>query len=283
MKRISIFAIMVLLAGANITMGGIHYRSSWYPRLRWSMHAHGLVPNDLYYNPYAHGYGRTGLVPYWVRYSPYAHGIKNPSGLVNDYACSPSAINYYPSDIDFYRGSCRVGSNWSRTVNKSCTYSLSTKQARKNDLAKVKARREELHQLAQSRKQMRLANKNNGKEVIVAYLRDKNIDFRMNRMLSIEGKVLSADFTLGDGRMVISYWNPEEIQALDQQAEHKTRLYRNYVNSWKDFSLKHQQAGGKIFQIVSTDQEEVLAQLTQLDEFESAQTTYAMAQEGSSS
>lgn len=281
MKRISIFTILLLLAVTSVTMGNVHNRDSWYPRLHWSMYAHGLVPNDLYYSPYAQGYGRSGLIPYWVRYSPYAHGIKNPSGLVNDYACSPRSINYYPSDFYFYRGSCEMSFNRSRAVDKSCAYSVNTKQARMNQLAEVKAHREELRRLAQSRKQMRLDNNSNGKEAIVAYLKDNKIDFRMNRLLSIEGKVLSADFILGDGQTVISYWDPEQIHALDQQGEYRMQLYQNYVNSWKDFSLKYQQAGGKIFQIVSADREEVLAQLAQLSEFENAQTTYAMARKGS--
>jgi hypothetical protein len=281
MKRISILVIVLWLVGTSITMGSVHYRGPWHRRVRWSMHAHGLVPNNLYYSPHAHGYGRTGLVPYWVRYSPYAHGIKHPSGLVDDYACSTSSIPYCPGDIYVYRGCCQTNSARSRAVQEFCNYSVSTQQARQHHLAEVKARREELRRLAQSRKQERLANRSDGKEAIVAYLKDQNIDFRMNRLLSVEGKVLSADFTLGDGCTVISYWDPEEIQALDQQAEHKRLLYENYVNAWKDFSLKHQQAGGKIFQIVSADQEEVLARLIQLDEFENAQTTYAMAQEGS--
>ena len=278
MKRISIFTIVLLLAVTSITTGRAHYRGSPYPRVRWSFHAHGLVPNDLRYNPYAHGYGRSGLVPYWVRYSPYAHGIKHPSGLVDDYACSMRSVYYCPEDINIYRGACWMGPNNGRATVDCSHNSTDTKQIRDKHMAKIKARREELRQLAQTRKQGRLANKSLGKDTIVACLKSKNIDFTMSRLLSIEGKVLSADFILGDGHTAISYWDPVEIQALDGQDGHRMLLYQNYVNSWKDFCTEYQRAGGEIFQIVSTDREEILARLTLCDELNETQKTYAMAQ-----
>ena len=277
MKRISIFAIVLLLVVTSLTDGQTHYRGSWYPRVRWSMHAHGLVPNDLRYSPYAHTYSHSGLVPYWVRYSPYAHTYQHPSGLVNDYACSMRSVYYCPDEI-IYRGSCGMDSNQSRAAEDSDSKIVDTKQTRENHIAKIKARREEFRLLAQSRKQERLSNRNDNKETIIAYFKGKNIDFRMGRLLSIEGKVLSADFILGDGHTVISYWDPVEIQALARQAEHRRLLYQNYVNSWKDFCMTFQQAGGEIFQIVSTDRDEILAQLTRCDELKETQTTYAMAQ-----
>lgn len=277
MKRISIFAIVLLLVITDISVGHARYRGSSYRRLRWSFHAHGLVSNEFYYSPYAHGYGRTGLVPYWIRYSPYAHGIKNPSGLVDDYAFSAGSVHYYPEKA-IYRGFCPMNLHLNRAVEDSDHQSVDTKQTRENYLAKIKARKKQLRQLAQARKQERALNRSQGKETIVAYLKDNNIDFRMNRLLSIEGKVLSADFVLGDGQTVISYWDPAEIQAIDEQAEHKTLLYRNYVNSWKDFCAQYQQVGGNIFQIVSADREEILARLNLCDELGQTQTTYAMAQ-----
>lgn len=277
MKRISIFALVLFMVVPSMTKGHSTYYSS-YRRLRWSFHAHGLVPNDLRYNPHAHGYGRIGLVPYWVRYSPYAHGIKHPSGLVDDYACSTSSIYYCPGDIDIYRGSCSVDAHRSRAAEASGHTRADTKQKRENDLAKIKARREELRQLAQARKHERALNRSDGKATIAAYLKGKNIDFRMNRLLSIKGRVLSADFILGDGQTVISYWDPVEIQALDGQDKHKTLLYQNYVNSWKAFCVEHQRAGGEVFQIVSTDREEILARLMVCDKLSGPQTTYAMAQ-----
>lgn len=276
MKRISIFALVLLLVATNITTGRIRYHSYWRPGVRWSMHAHGLVPNHLRYSPYAKKYGHSGLVPYWVRYSPYAHTYNHRSGLVNDYAFSMDSI-YYDPDKGVYKGASEINANCNHVVKESISQAAHTKQTREEQLAKIKARREELRQLAQSRKQKRLMNENNGKETIVAYLKDNNIDFRMNRMLSMEGKVLSADFIFEDGRKVISYWDPVEIKALDQQAERRMLAYQNYVNSWKDFCAKYQQAGGQIFQIISADREEILAQLTSCDELSETQITYAMA------
>jgi len=277
MKRISIFALVLLLVATGITSGRGYYHGSWYPRVRWSMHAHGLVPNYLRYSPYAHKYNHSGLVPYWVRYSPYAHTYNHRSGLVNDYAFCMNSI-YYDPDNGVYKGASETNSNCSHTVKDTVSKVADTKQTRENQIAKIKACREEVRQLAQSRKLKRLTNENKGKETIIAYLKDNHIDFRMNRLLSMEGKVLSADFIIGDGRKVISFWNPVEIQALGQQAEHRMLTYQNYVNSWKDFCVDYQQAGGEIFQIVSADREEILAQLTSCDELSGAQTTYAMAQ-----
>lgn len=278
MKRISVFAVVLLTAATGTTDGhSDHYYSS-HRRVRWSMHAHALVPSDLRYSPYAYKYGHSGLVPYWVRYSPYAHGNKHPSGLVNDYACSMRSVYYCPDDI-IYRGSCWISGNRGRAVNDSSGDNGSdTKRTQKSHMAKIKARREELRQLAQSREQQRMANRSHGKETIVSYLKSKNIDFRTNRQLLIEGKVLSVDFILGDGNTIITYWDPVEIQALDGQAEHRKLLYQNHVKSWKDFCAEYQRAGGKIFQIVSTDREEILAKLTLCDELDDAQKAYAMAQ-----
>ncbi|MBN2315172.1 MAG: hypothetical protein JXM79_14680 [Sedimentisphaerales bacterium] len=277
MKRISLFAAVLLLMTTSLTTGRGYYHGSWYPGVRWSMHAHGLVPNYLRYSPYAHTYGHSGLVPYWVRYSPYAHSYNHRSGLVNDYAFCMDSI-YYDPDTGIYKGASEIHSDCSQVVKDTASKIAEIKQTRENQIAKIKARKEEIQQLAQSRKLKRLTDENNGKEIIIAYLKDNHIDFRMNRLLSMEGKVLSADFILGDGRKVISFWNPVEIQALSQQAEHRRLTYQKYVNSWKDFCVKYQQAGGEIVQIVSADREEILAQLTGCDECSGTQTTYAMAQ-----
>jgi len=277
MKRISVFTVVLSIAATGIANGHSYHYYSSRRRVRWSMHAHALVPSDLRYSPYAHKYGHSGLVPYWVRYSPYAYGNKHRSGLVNDYACSTSSVYYCPDDI-LYRGSCWIGRNRGRAVTDSRNDNGSdTRHTRKNHVAQVKARREQLRQLAQSRKQQRLANRSHGKETIAQYLRSKNIDFRTNRQLLIEGKTLSVDFILGDGRAIITYWDPVEIQALDGQAEHRKLLYQNHVKSWKDFCAEYQRAGGKIVQIVSTDGEDILAKLTLCDELNDVQKTYAMA------
>ena len=276
MKRISLFALILLLGTTGLTSGRGYYHGSWYPRVRWSMHAHGLVPNHLRYSPYAHTYGHSGLVPYWVRYSPYAHTYTHRSGLVNDDAFCMNSI-YYDPDYGIYKGASEIHSNGSHAVKDTAGKMAEIKQTRKSQVAKVKARREEIRQLAQSRKLKHLHNRINGKETIVAYLRDNHIDFRMNRLLSMEGKVLSADFMIGDGRKVISFWDPVEIQALGRQAEHRMLTYQNYVNAWKDFCTNYQQAGGEIVQIVSADKEEILARLTSCDELTGTQTTYAMA------
>ncbi|MEJ2704166.1 MAG: hypothetical protein P8Z79_17160 [Sedimentisphaerales bacterium] len=278
MKRTSIFAIALSLALAGMTKGNGYYHGPYRPDVRWSFVAHRLVPNDLVYSPYAHSYYNDGLVPYWVHYSPYAHGINHPSGLVNAYACSINSVYYYPGRRNVYGSPLYGGYGGYCADDDSGDKSPDPIQARKDYLAKVKARREQLHRLAQARKQQRLANRSDGKEAIVTYLKENGVDFRMNRLLSMEGKVLSADFTLGDGRTVISFWDPAQIEALDQQGKTRMLVYQRYVESWKDFCAKYQAEGGRILQIVSADREEVLAQLTLSDVLSDTQTVYAMAQ-----
>jgi hypothetical protein len=228
------------------------------------MHTQSLVPGDVYYSPYAYRPGHSGLVPYWVRYSPYAYSYQHPSGLVNDYAGSVSSINYYPDNYR-YEGPARCAYN--RGNNSS-----NPVRARESYAEKVEARKKRIRLLAQSRNR-----ESDPKEIIAGYLKSKNIDFKTNRILQIEGKTLSVDFLLKDRNIIFKYWNPLEILALEQQPEYKRIFYEKYLETWGDFCVKYQKSGGKIYQIISADTEEILAKLTLFHD-QNGEKIYALSQ-----
>jgi len=282
MKRISVLTVLILMILASATKGyNYRYYGTWRYRVRWSMHTHSLVPGHVRYSPYAYKYGHPGLVPYWVRYSPYAHSYKHPSGLVNDYASSMSSIYYFPDEFS-YKGPGWVACNDSRGARDCGNHGSNPDQARESYEQKLEARKDRVKRLRQSRQQRSTSKAKDGKEIIFRYLEGKNIDFRTNRILQIEGKTISVDFLLKDRNTIIKYWNPVEILSLEKQAEYRRNFYEKYLDSWKDFCGEYVKTGGKIYQIVSADVEEISAKLMLCPELNDAEKTYALAQNGAS-
>jgi hypothetical protein len=142
---------------------------------------------------------------------------------------------------------------------------------------KVEARKERIERLRQSRQERRMAKARDGKEIISRYLKSKNIDFRTDRILQIEGKTISVDFLLKDKNIIIKYWNPVEIVSLEQQPEYRRNCYEKYLESWKGYCGRYLQTGGKIHQIISADAKEILAKLPLCTELNGDEKTYALA------
>jgi len=257
MKRISILAIVMLTIAPAVTKARSYCPARY--RVRWSPYASGLISGDVYYSPYAYQYGHSGLVPGNFRYSPYAYGYKR-SGLVAD---PWGEFAYYPSTI--YYDNCHYGSVADCGAHRSSdalSHNLSSLNTMQDSYEqKLEARKENLRRLRESRQEKYIMRAKDGKEIISAYLKIKDIDFRTNRILQIENKTISVDFLLKDRNIIIKYWNPVEILSLEKQADYRRDFYKRYLESWKDFCEKYQRAGGKIYQIISADIEEIIAKL----------------------
>ncbi len=286
MKRISIAAAML------IVMGGVAHGRSYYGydsirhRVRWSIYAHCLVPGELHYSPYANKYGSTGLVPYWVRYSPYAYSYKHPSGLVDDLASSVSTIYYKPENYTYidFSGPGHLSVRCPREVNDDISLSSPNRDSYEVKLQALRNRTSALEQLRQQRSKISAAD---GKDIIAQYLTGRKIDFRMTRLLQVDGMTISVDFVVGDGNILIKYWNPLEILALDYKAEHKKKAYENYLESWKSSCARFQGGGGKVYQIISSDRNEISTELAKLitkpkdnPDPDEGKKTYALNQDG---
>ncbi|MEA3226446.1 MAG: hypothetical protein U9Q07_10895 [Planctomycetota bacterium] len=279
MKRISISAIVLLVVAAGAAQarhvygyGYWHGYSANRNRVRWSIYKHGLISGDVYYSPYAHRQGSSGLVDGDVRYSPYAFG-HGKSGLVIDgggsFCSGVNAVRY-----SVLAHSVAPGCSAHPRSSHSHRYANQAESRKQT----VEARRARRIELAQARREKNAIRANDGKEIIAGYLRDKNIDFRTTRILSIEGKIVSVDFLLNDGSTILKYWNPEEILSLGRQGRRK-KFYDKYVESWSDSCAEHLRAGGKIHQIISSDADEILAKLPLCPDLNGTEKVYALAAE----
>ena len=102
--------------------------------------------------------------------------------------------------------------------------------------------------------------------VISAYLKSKGINFRTDRILRVEGRLISVNYLLQGSNIMIKYWDPAGILALEKQPDHVQNCYKNYLNSWKQFIGEFYGRGGKILQIVESDNLEILAELLEFEE-----------------
>ncbi|MFH1719376.1 MAG: hypothetical protein ABIF19_18640 [Planctomycetota bacterium] len=264
MKRISISAAAMLIIVSSVAQGHSYYGyDSVRHRVRWSIYAHSLIPGELHYSPYANKYGSTGLVPYWVRYSPYAYSHKHPSGLVDDHASSMSTIYYSPDNYTYsdFSGPGNVSVRCSSNVDSDVSLSGRQRDSYETKLQALKLRARTLEELRQQRSKITATG---GKDIIAQYLAGQDIDFRTTRILQVEGKTVSVDFLLADGNVLIKYWNPLEILALEHKAEYKKKAYEEYLESWKGFCSEFQRAGGKVYQIISADTGEISTELAKL-------------------
>ncbi len=257
MKRISVLIIMLTVV-PGVTKA--HVYNSIHTRVRWSPYAFGLVSRNVRYSPYAFDYHHPGLIPYWFHYSPYAFSYKHPSGLISErwygYGC------YYFPRVSYYKhpGLADCNARYSSYAFRH-NPSNSFEQLKKSDEEKQKVRKAIIEKTKQDRRKMNMTRQRDREEIICRYLKSKNIDFKTNRFLKIDDKTVSVDFLLEDKNLLIKYWNPEEIQSLAQQPEYKRIFYEKYKESSNSFCEEYKKAGGKVYQIESANEREILARL----------------------
>jgi len=275
------FAIAILAFLPGLTKANVYYYNARY-RTRWSPYTHGLVQGNLKYSPYAKKFGNSGLVNYRLKYSPYAKKYGS-SGLVYD------NVRYSPYAFGFKRSGL-IADPWGNTYNyhrsrgfhstrpcivvchstsesprPSAGGSKSTcKRAKSNSRTKPAARLVKTERTTSCREKIRTADEYKNRDIISGFLNLKNINFRIDRTLSIENNLISVDFILTDKNIVIKYWNPENILALQKQKNPKMGLYESYLETYKDYAGQYLDSGGRIYQIITADSAEVLTKLLDL-------------------
>ena len=255
MKRISLLSIVVLISiPLTVQASSCNFRY----RVRWSMYKQGLISGNVKYSPYAYQYGSTGLVDGNARYIPYAFSY-GKSGLVVD-----------PGGTCRYRSSRSIrGFIPTKTISSTSSKSSSLSIKRRVIIAK------------ETNKEQQKLKIDDPTEIIQAYLKSKNIDFKATRSLHIENKIISIDFILNDKNIIIKYWNAEEIVALVKQEDYRTKRFDKYLESWREHSENFINTGGSIIQIKSSDNKTILAQLENNDILNQPEKMYAYAQNDS--
>lgn len=278
MKRISLFAIVMLTIVPGLTKARFYDSSSVRYRTRWSPYAFsnkssGLISGNYSYSPYAFTHKNSGLIHRDVRYSPYAFTHKT-NGLIRDnVGYSPYAFNYKHSglvDNTNYRSRyrvCRPPVVIVHTVDKaSYVRRYSSRSSDKTNITYQKlptSRRERLQAQMDTKKQIKTVKEQDGKDIICRYLQSRNMDgFKMTGMLRISGKVINVNFLLKDKNLMITYWDLDEVQSLMKQPGYHRTYFEKHEKEWKNLCNKYAQAGGNIYPITSADEKEILAKLT---------------------
>jgi hypothetical protein len=290
MKRISVFTIAILVTLPVVA------KASYYPfasrhRVRWSPYTHGLVYGDVQYSPYAYKRGSSGLVYRRLQYSPYANKYGKSKLVYDNVRYSPYAFGYKRSGLISYPWGASYDYHYSRPIQYDgpCVVVYHSKCKPPcpsvNRSAKVRHRAKNYNRVSPAvhkpKTEQRLRRSSykveqkelNAKDVIEAFLTIKNIDYKTNRILSIEKKLISIDFELTDRNIIIKYWNPKEILALKKQKNSRIFYYDNYLESYREFCSEYLRDGGQIHQIVTADNKEILKKLFQLDDLEAEQKT----------
>jgi hypothetical protein len=280
MKRISVFTIAVFMLSIGITSSIAYsysvpdrFRARYSPYAYSSKHTSGLISGELESNPYAYSIknpsglapyylsyspyafstrNTSGLVPYYFRYSPYAYSSQNPSGLISEYYA------YYYAPRDFYLRPYDYESFKKADCYYDCpAQSNNTKYYYRQTSS---AKRERTTTYANK---MNMLREKDGMQIIYNYLKSNNInDFEMDRLFKVDNKTVSVSFIFRDKNIIIKYWNPEEVSSLLEQPGYKKTYYEQYKQQWAEFCQKHEENGGKVYQIESADKEDILNKLS---------------------
>jgi hypothetical protein len=232
----------------------------------FSYHSNGLVPGGFKYNPYAFSRSTTGIVFKGFRYNPYAFNYTD-TGLILDYYYWwpfpwPQAVAYSSGNTPgSYNGNVQPGSSAPPSYSFSVT----------------------VPERAPARPAQPEQNRHDDPLIVIKqHLRDRGFtNVSINRILRVDGKLLSADFLLQDQNLLIKYWDLRQIEALDAKADLKQKMVEKYRKDWEAYAEQYKQSGGKIYTIEVSDREEIklvldsCSELTPGNGTASAQTLYA--------
>ena len=259
MKRISIWLILLALM-PGFANADYYYHVPPRYRVHYSPYAlrygsTGLVPGGLDYSVHAVDYHNSGLISEGVRYTPYALAYGS-SGLIYAYS---TAFTHPHTACPAYYGAASSDIVAARLARASYAKSRSAGERRRDTTSRRTAL---AHARSLPSTKSAVAKERDGMHLIRQHLRAKGIDrISMNRMLSIDGAIVSADLTITDRNLLIKYWNPEQIDLVRTKAKLKQRIYENYKEDWERFAIEHEKGGGQIYYVTASDARTIVAAL----------------------
>ena len=247
MRRTSI-GMMLLVLTPGITQGynysSLNYRVQYNP-YAFGYHSNGLVPGGITYTPYAFSPGNPGLVFEGVRYDPYAFNYGG-QGLVLDYYWYPIPYAVYNVACSPDQA-CAVRQGAPPRSGSGPTYMGNYGQYSRVVVPSPPAPRP-----------VAPVNKEDPLFVIRRHLREQGFtDVGVNRTLSVENKLISADFTVGGRKLLIKYWSPTQ----DTKTGLAQKVIENYKKDWETFAGKYQQDGGEIYVVAASGRADIVAAL----------------------
>ena len=214
------------------------------------------------------------MVDRGARYSPYLFGY-NKSGLIYNSTSDLYLSNGQNSVINivtnapptcFWDESYEMES-YSEYIKKS--YKEKT-EARKAQVEERKAKLVKLNEL----------QANDPSEAISQILNSKNISYRKDRYLRMDGKTISVNFNIEDANMIIKFWNSKEITEFAKNNDkYKSRIYESYMDSWEEYCVNEIGNTKKIYNIIAGSKEEIFEKLAFNDNAKSDDIVYAVAKD----
>ncbi len=288
MKRISLLSVSLLSILCTCVQARDYYNVPPRYRTQWSPYSQGLVSGFVEYNPNTLTYKSSGLVNYRFDYSPYALSY-NSSGLIDrDVEYNPYAFSYNNSGLisqtsgEFYCGGTVLNIIHMETCVKQCRnsseqicFSDSAKKANEQIIMERKTNLENQKAQLEKNKQQKA---NDPSQAIREFLDSKNIRYKANRSLRIEGETVSVNFNIEDSNIIIKFWNSKAISEFSENNKYKKGIFDNYVESWIEYCLNYIGNTKKIYNIISDNKEDILKQLSFNDNLKSDDVLYASSQ-----
>jgi len=261
MKRISVLAMIVCMlcvshARAWDSYTPLRYRVRYSPQA-FGYHHSGLIPGDARYSMQAVGKNHSGLVPNWIRYSPYAFGTRH-NGLIVDYGSSSNNWWLTPMVAGFVQNVEIAGTPVDVVKPKRVRHSPPPAR-----LATKRIRRKNTTRASTWKRPSRLNQRRTIQNVLQQTCPN---GYRFARSFKVDSEYASFDVLLNNGNVIVKYWNPGFIAELKQSEGGIAKRYDRYVQSWSQMRASHEARGGKVYDIVSNDTDQVMQQLCQIVE-----------------
>jgi len=273
MRRVSIGISLLMLMPA--------VTQAWYDiplecRVQFSpyafnYHNNGLITGCFKYNPYAFSRSTSGLVFRGVRYNPYAFNYANTGLILDYYYWWPFPWPQQPVYVGSSNTSASYNSN-APAPNSNALPSYSFSVTRAVPEGTTNGTPPPATKPEQTRHDDPLI-------IIKQHLRDRGFsNVSINRILRIDGKLVSADFLLQEQNLLVKYWDLRQTESLDNL---KQKMLEKYKKDWQSFAVRYKQGGGSIYYVEASDREEITLVLDSCSELNpgngpaSAKTLYA--------